>query len=430
MNISEITVEDRLRVDMGDIDELCNSIREFGIIQPIVLARQGNKLVAGGRRFAALQRLGTNELEHGKHFIWNYETDGLRLKAIELEENIRRKDLSWQEIVNGKAQLLKTMQLLHGAPSGGRPRVGTEGGFGVAKLAAMLGESLGAVSQDLQVAEAITQFPALARAETKGNALTQLKILGAVASMTVSNKANPVKKDQRSWTLYECDFRVQQTKTTADSDVNVLIRIPDESVDLIWTDLPYGSDVGDMSGHKATSQLASFDDDKLNALSLLEDVAKESYRVLKQDRFAVFCFGFVTYNDLVLELQRAGFSVNVVPFIWTKNTKSGENPTTRYCNNYEPLIVAAKGSPVFIRPGQGNVVNIPVEQSKFQAVQKPIALVERFLLDMCTTGATIVDFCAGTGTTGVAAHKLGMKSILFEKDQSMAFVARTRLEAL
>jgi DNA modification methylase len=420
MKLEEVLVEDRLRVDMGDIDELCNSIREFGLIQPIVLARQGNKLVAGGRRFAALQRLNTKELEHGVHYIWNYETDGLRLKAIELEENIRRKDLSWQEIVNGKAQLLQTMQQIHGAPSGGRPKVGTTGGFGVAKLAAMLGESTGAVSQDLQVAEAIKQFPTLARAETKGNALTQLKILGAVASMTVSNKANLQKKGTPSWQLLEMDFRDQ------DETCNV----PDHSADLIWTDLPYGSDVGEMSAHKATSQIGNFDDSKLNVLKLLSSIAEESYRVLKPDRFAVFCFGFITYTDLVFELTRVGFNVNPVPFVWAKNTKSGENPTTRYCNSYEPILIAAKGSPVFVRPGQPNLVNIPVEQGKFQAVQKPVSLVERFLLDMCTSGATVVDWCAGTGTTGIAAHKLGMKSVLFEKDPSMAMLARTRLEAL
>jgi DNA modification methylase len=423
MKIEEVLVEDRLRVDMGDIDELCNSIREFGLIQPIVLARQGNKLVAGGRRFAALQRLNTKELEHGVHYIWNYETDGLRLKAIELEENIKRKDLSWQEIVNGKAQLLETMQALYGKPSGGRPKVGETGGFGVAKLAAMLGESIGSVSQDLSVAEAVKQFPTLARAETKGNALTQLKILGAVASMTVSNKANPVKANQRSWVLHEWDFRNAQVHGTP-------TYIDNASVDLIWTDLPYGSDVGEMSAHKATSQIGNFDDSKLNVLKLLSSIAEESYRVLKPDRFAVFCFGFITYTDLVFELTRVGFNVNPVPFVWTKNTKSGENPTTRYCNSYEPILIAAKGSPVFVRPGQPNLVNIPVEQGKFQAVQKPVSLVERFLLDMCTSGATVVDWCAGTGTTGIAAHKLGMRSILFEKDPSMAMLARTRLEAL
>jgi DNA modification methylase len=422
MKIEEVLVEDRLRVDMGDIDELCNSIREFGLIQPIVLARQGNKLVAGGRRFAALQRLNTKELEHGVHYIWNYETDGLRLKAIELEENIRRKDLSWQEIVNGKAQLLQTMQQIHGAPSGGRPKVGTTGGFGVAKLAAMLGESIGAVSQDLQVAEAISQFPGLARAETKGNALTQLKILGAVASMTVSNKANPVKANQRSWHLYEMDFR--------DQDVQSGTEIQDESVDLIWSDLPYGSDVGEMSAHKATSQIGNFDDSKLNVLKLLSSIAEESYRVLRPDRYAVFCFGFITYTELVFELTRVGFTVNPVPFVWSKNTKSGENPTTRYSNCYEPLIVCQKGNPVFIRPGRGNLLTIPQEQGKLQAVQKPIQLIKEFLLDMCGPGSTVVDWCAGTGSTGVAAHQVGMKSILFEKDPSMAMLARTRLEAL
>ncbi len=418
MNINEVKIEERMRQDLGDIDALANSIREFGLIQPLVLSRTEMKLVAGGRRYAALKRIGVTELEHTKHFLWNYETDGVRLKAIELEENIRRKDLSWQEQVRGKQQLLETMQRIYGPPSGGRPKAGTDGGFGVAKLAAMLGESVGGVSQDLQVAEAIKQFPTLAGAETKGAALGQLRVFGAVAQMTLSAKLAPKSVDQRSWTLYRQDFRTES------------VIIPDESVDLIWTDLPYGADVDQMSAHAGASQVASFDDSKLSVLNMLESIAKESYRVLKPDRYAVFCFGFVTYTELVFELGRVGFNVNPVPFVWAKNTKSGENPATRYCNSYEPILVAAKGSPVFIRPGQPNLVNIPVEQGKLQAVQKPIALVERFLFDMCSAGATIVDWCAGTGTTGVAAHNCKMRSILFEKDPSMATLARARLEEL
>jgi len=419
MNINEVIIEERMRQDLGDIDALANSIREFGLIQPLVISRTPTtKLVAGGRRFAALKRIGVTELEHAKHFLWNFETDGVRLKAIELEENIRRKDLSWQEQVRGKQQLLETMQRIYGPPSGGRPKAGTDGGFGVAKLAAMLGESVGGVSQDLQVAEAIKQFPTLASSETKGAALGQLRVFGLLAQMTLSAKLAPKSVDQRSWTLYRQDFRTDA------------VVIPDEFVDLVWTDLPYGADVDQMSAHGQSSQVASFDDSKLSVLNMLESIAKESYRVLKPDRYAVFCFGFVTYSELVFELQRAGFNVNPVPFVWAKNTKSGENPNSRYCNNYEPLLVAAKGSPVFIRPGQPNLVTIPVEQGKLQAVQKPVQLVERFLFDMCSAGAVVVDWCAGTGTTGVAAHNCKMRSILFEKDPSMAALARARLEAL
>src|SRR5258708_37736931 len=89
MNINEVKIEERMRQDLGDIDALANSIREFGLIQPLVLSRTEMKLVAGGRRYAALKRIGVTELEHTKHFLWNYETDGVRLKAIELEENIK-----------------------------------------------------------------------------------------------------------------------------------------------------------------------------------------------------------------------------------------------------------------------------------------------------------------------------------------------------
>lgn len=424
--IADVVVSERMRTDLGDIDALANSIREHGLIQPIVVNRE-KKLIAGGRRLAALKRLGLQELLHADHYVWKDEVDPLKLKGMELEENLRRKELSWQEIVLGKQQLLAIMQQIHGTPSGGRPKIGEGGGFGVNKLATMLGENAATTSQDLQVAAAIQSFPTLARAETKANAMTQLKILGAVASMSVAAKSVP--KQKYSWTLYECDFRMAQEIPGFVRPDKVRL-IDDESVDLIWTDLPYGADVDKMSAHAATSQVASFNDNKLEALSLLESIANESFRVLKQDRFAVFCFGFVLYTDLVFELGRAGFSVNPVPFVWAKNTKSGENPTTRYSNCYEPLIVAAKGNPVFIRPGRGNVLQIPVEQGKLQAVQKPVALIKEFLLDTCGPGATVLDWCAGTGSTGVAAHALNMRSILFEKDPSMALLAKTRLEAL
>lgn len=420
MNINDIKVDNRLRSDMGDIDGLCNSISEHSLIQPIVVSRDGN-LIAGGRRLEALRRMGTKVLTEGVHFVFNDQLNPLKRKGMELEENIRRKDLSWQEVVTGKQQLLELMQSIHGQPSGGRPRAGSDGGFSVTKLAAMLGESAATTAGDLQVAEALKQFPAIGKAETKGSALTKMKIFGALASMHVTGAAKKLLQGtpgqkQRTWTLYEQDFRH--------------VDIGADSCDLVWTDLPYGADIDSMSAHAAASQIASFNDTKLEALQLLSSIAEQSWRVLKNDRYAVFCFGFVTYTDLVFELERVGFSVNPVPVVWVKNTKSGENPTTRYCNGYEPILVAAKGRPNFIIPGQSNVITLPVESQKIQAVQKPVALVEKFLREMTGEGALVVDWCAGTGTTGVACDKLNRRSILFEKDPSMAALAKVRLEAL
>lgn len=56
---------DNPREDVGDVDELAASIRESGLLQPIVARRHGTALVvvAGHRRLAALQRLGVDVTE-------------------------------------------------------------------------------------------------------------------------------------------------------------------------------------------------------------------------------------------------------------------------------------------------------------------------------------------------------------------------------
>jgi DNA modification methylase len=380
-------------------------------------------LVAGGRRLTAVKRLGWTELVHAKDFIWRGEESLLQRRAVELEENVRRKELSWQEQLTAKQELLKLMQGIYGPPKAGGPveQLSSQPGFGVNRLASMLGESPATTSLDLKVATALLAMPQLRLSKNKSEVLTKLKIAGAVVSMqSTAPKGVDVNNIRPSyWTLFEHDFRTGGMDT----------QLPDSSADLIWCDLPYGADVNQMSRQLA-SVGASFDDSRGTVVDMLDAVATESFRVLREDRFAVFCFGFTYYTELVRVLKNVGFNVNMVPFVWIKNTKSGENPNTRYSNSYEPLLVGAKGRPNFIRPGKGNVISIPVVQDKLQAVQKPVALIKEFLLDMTSEGATVVDWCAGTGSTGVACHELKRHAILFERDPSMAMIARARLEAL
>ncbi len=111
VNINEVLVENRMRRDLGDIDQLSKSISENGLIQPIVLTSfQENdlmiiKLVAGHRRYEALKKLGITTLVHAEHFLWRDDlaTDEYRRNAVELEENLRRKQMNWAEEVQGNA---------------------------------------------------------------------------------------------------------------------------------------------------------------------------------------------------------------------------------------------------------------------------------------------------------------------------------------
>jgi site-specific DNA-methyltransferase (adenine-specific) len=426
--LSDIVVVDRIRNDLGDVDSLVNSIRVYGIIQPIIIERGSKKLVAGGRRLEALKRLGIKELEHARDFVWRGEEDELHRIGAEIEENIKRKDLSWTEQIIGKQKLLEIMKKIHGEVSQGRPLqhgpLAQEQGFGVNKLASLLGESKATTSRDLQIAEAITALPQLEKCDTKEGAFRKMQLLKTVIAITlaarkkkeeqVAANTNGLEVQDTSWTLYEGDFRDNVSK------------IGDQSVDFIHTDLPYGANVEKMSAHVSSP---GFDDSRTGAVGLLSDVARESYRTLRQDRYAAFWFGFNYYGEIVDALRTAGFTVADVPLIWIKNTKSGENPNGRYSNGYEACLIAVKGTPYLMRPGATNVktFSVVLSEDKTHVAEKPVELVRDIIVDLCPPHGLVVDFCAGTGSTGVAALQHKCEVILFEKARLFCSIIRSKL---
>lgn len=463
IKISEVVADGRIRGEMGNIDEMCTSILNYGLIQPIVLAHEPcsveedlkarglplsssdvnvlcpskTVLVAGGRRFAAMKRLGWKELVHAKHYVWrdeviNSEEIRLKMQGIELEENLKRKELTWQEQVLGQQRLMEIMKKIHGgsAKSGAPTRAeryhGEVKGFGVNKLAAMLGKSAGALSQDLNLAAAITKVPELGKAETKESARRQITTLSTIIQMQKAPSVQSVNASgevqEKKWELYEGDVLFNISK------------ILEGSCDLIYTDLPFGVELSQMSKHSAggAGGTVGYSDSRSAVVGLMPSLLREAFRILRDDRYAVFWFGFNYYGELLQALEMAGFKVNFVPFVWFKNSRSTENPNQRYGNSYDPAIIAMKGSPSFIRPGGQNFFSFPqpTGQNKLHVAQQPVELVTRFLQDMVVPKAVVCDLTAGSGTTGVAAVKFGCKAILFEKDPQACALIRGRMNAL
>lgn len=191
VKVDDVQVQTRMRKDLGDIDGLAKSIQENGIICPIVLTLEGDKpiLIAGERRFTALKKIGVSELLENEHFKWRDDVanDSYAKTAIELEENIRRKALSWAEEVIGKQRLLEYYERKYGPPSGGAPtRAEAKGlkpqGFGVRKLSEMLGESATQTSEDLQLAALITKIPMLQTEPSKEAARRKLDLAMKIAT--------------------------------------------------------------------------------------------------------------------------------------------------------------------------------------------------------------------------------------------------------
>lgn len=429
----EVIVADRMRQELGDLTSLMASIREFDLIQPIVLTRDLH-LVAGGRRLAAMKALDFKCLMHGLHFVWRDELDPLRLKAIELEENLKRKDLTWSEIVLGKQQLLEIKQQEHGLATMGRPSASASGearGFGVRSLAAMLGESAATTSEDLELASYVKKHPVLAQMPTRADARRKLGVAMTTAAMQAVAALKPrqtvidasgqtvTAPATSAWRLYHGPFQKN------------IAQVADASCDLVLTDLPYNIGLGQSTAAHSAG-LGSFTDSDIDMVSLCRDVAVESYRVLRPNRFAVFFYGMGYHHDFVSALTDAGFSVDPYPFIWLRDRTAPPDGFARYSKSYDPALIASKGTPRFIRPNLANTLAVPSVRGpeRLHAAQKPLLLMQKFIEDMTTPGCVVVDMFAGAGTTGEAALRLKRQCVLFELEEPNCVLIESRLGAI
>ncbi|KJS20020.1 MAG: hypothetical protein VR72_16395 [Clostridiaceae bacterium BRH_c20a] len=90
--------------DPTHLDELAQSIREFGILQPILVRKIGTgyELVAGERRFRASQKVGLKTIPA---IIKNLSDK--EVAEMALIENLQREDLNYFEEAEGYAKLIK-----------------------------------------------------------------------------------------------------------------------------------------------------------------------------------------------------------------------------------------------------------------------------------------------------------------------------------
>jgi ParB family transcriptional regulator, chromosome partitioning protein len=95
------------RKDMGDLKELTESIREKGIIEPVIVRpKDGHfEIVAGERRFRAAQAAGMSEVPCIEHDI--PDNEALELSIV---ENLQRKDLNVFE----QAQSIMSLAEIYG----------------------------------------------------------------------------------------------------------------------------------------------------------------------------------------------------------------------------------------------------------------------------------------------------------------------------
>lgn len=103
--------DERQRKKLTDIGPLADSIARHGLLNPIVVRRDTKTLIAGERRLTAYKALRdrwtSDEPNPYKSIPFRYfdTLDETEAQIVELEENLRRVELSWQELVEAAATI-------------------------------------------------------------------------------------------------------------------------------------------------------------------------------------------------------------------------------------------------------------------------------------------------------------------------------------
>lgn len=100
VNISEIKVKKRVRKDLGDLDALKDSLRRYGLLNPITIDNK-NRLIAGERRLEAAKLLGWTNI----NAVVVNNISAITKLELELEENNQRKEFTDAELLEGYKRL-------------------------------------------------------------------------------------------------------------------------------------------------------------------------------------------------------------------------------------------------------------------------------------------------------------------------------------
>lgn len=100
--IERIVIKKRVRTLLGDLEPLMASMRERGLLNPVIITER-YELVAGRRRLEAAKRLGWKTIE-AKVVRLHDEAD---LLAMEIDENLLRLDFTAEELARARKRLEK-----------------------------------------------------------------------------------------------------------------------------------------------------------------------------------------------------------------------------------------------------------------------------------------------------------------------------------
>lgn len=415
----------RKEFEPQSISDLATSIDSIGLLHPIVVRRacavEGTYyLVAGERRMRAIEQLwimGRKVRCSGDIFTEGFypctsleslcDIDAFQ---AELEENVVRTDLSWQEKATAISRLFELRTLQASKSSDPPPTFDS--------IAAESASDRITVRERVLVARHLDD-PDVAKAPSAREALKVLKRkeelqrskeLGEKVGATFTNKVHELLHG-------DC--------------TSIMAGLEAGRYDVILTDPPYGINAQNFKTSDGKAQGGHFyDDTEENFWVLMTAFGNESIRITKEQAHLYMFCDVEHFTELREMFRNLGWKTFRTPIVW--HNPSGQRspwPSSGPQRKYQLILYATKGdrNVLSVRP---DLVTFSSDDNLNHQAQKPVQLFVDLLSRSVRPGDSVLDPFCGTGTIFPAAHSLKVKATGIELDESAYGIAVKRLEDL
>jgi ParB-like chromosome segregation protein Spo0J len=446
-----------------DTKGLVDSIAKNGLLQPLVVELRGGEawLIAGERRYESCRQLGWDLVP----VSWVEDLTATQREIFELEENIKREDLAWQEIVRGVAKIHGLYLALDPEWTQDETCVATSLTPGTVSLYLSVAPSL----DDERVAKSGTvreAYSILQRREQRaaGNALQEL----------LSGEATPVNFELQDFPL-EAVYEVSGTgENIIRTPIMGLQFTPQEQhsprllqpslpgipaspiicgdftewartysgpkFSLIHCDFPYGVGLFSSNGVRTGTQRSQMGRDDGEAY----DDGPEVYRALVDslcanwERLASLSCHLMFWHSPKPEIVQwtlARFAERIptlsfapFPLIWFKSDNAGiaSVPNMWPRHVYEACLFGSRNKRQIIKL-VSDTYACPTDKT-IHASAKPEAMLRHFMAMVVDEHSLVLDPTCGSGGALRAAEALGAKGVFgLERDPRMAELAQQAL---
>lgn len=214
--------------------------------------------------------------------------------------------------------------------------------------------------------------------------------------------------------------------------IEIMQTIPEGKIDLIITDPPYktitGGDSNGANSERPKGMLQGnrklFKHQSIKISSWMPEI----YRVLKEGSHCYIFTNSLNLQEMLNEATKAGFKLHNL-LVWEKNNCT---PSQYYMKNCEYVLFLRKGKAKWINNiGDSKTVHKfnNIIGNKLHPTEKPVDLLEYYLLNSSEPNDIVFDPFMGSGSMGEAAIKNGRRFIGVELDEGYFNIAQNRIES-